>query len=84
MKASTRAKLAEAEAYCNENDKSTAFMIQYMQDYAGVSFDCVMAYLRRKSQEIDPKVAKKIRAMGGTCSVAQYQEMVRAAKKGGK
>jgi hypothetical protein len=41
----------EAQEYCDENDKSTEFMIQYMQDYAKVSFDCVLAYLAAQDGE---------------------------------
>lgn len=40
--------LEVAQNYCDNNDKSTEFMIQYMQDYADVSFDIVMQYLREK------------------------------------
>ena len=49
MKSATKAKLSEAMRYCDENDKSTEFMIQYMQDFAGVSFDCVMSYILHNS-----------------------------------
>jgi len=45
MKDSTKEKLKAAEDWCNENDKSTEFMIQYMKDFAGVSHDTVMNYL---------------------------------------
>jgi len=37
--------LDEAQDYCDQNDKSTEFMIQYMQDFADVSYDTVIAYL---------------------------------------
>ena len=46
MKQSTKEKLAIAQQYCDDNDKSTPYMIQYMQDFAGVDFDCVMKYLK--------------------------------------
>lgn len=49
MKAMTKARLEEAQKYCDDNDKSTEFMIQYMQDEAGVDLDCVMAFLRKQS-----------------------------------
>ena len=42
----TRILLDEAQDYCDQNDKSTEFMIQYMQDFAGVDFDTVMQYLK--------------------------------------
>ena len=40
--------LETAQQYCDENDKSTEFMIQYMQDFAGVSFDTVISFLENK------------------------------------
>lgn len=46
MKSKTRNKLSEAQAYCNKEDKSTEFMIEYMQDYAGVDLDCVLNFLQ--------------------------------------
>lgn len=54
MKESTRIKLQSAMNWCDENDKSTAFMIQYMQDIAGVSFDCVMLFLESIATEETP------------------------------
>jgi hypothetical protein len=45
MNDATKAKLREAMAYCDDNDKSTEFMLQYMQDFAKVSLDCVLKYL---------------------------------------
>ena len=51
MKEGTRLKLRHAEKYCEDNDKSPAFMIEYMQDWANVSFDCVMNYLRNKAKK---------------------------------
>lgn len=49
MKKATRSKLEEAQRYCDINDKSTEYMIQYMQDYANVDHDCVINYLIRNS-----------------------------------
>lgn len=49
MKLKTKELLKEAQQYCDDNDKSTEFMIQYMQNCAGVSYDCVIAYLTKKS-----------------------------------
>jgi len=51
MKESTRSKLKEAMDYCDDNDKSTIFMIQYMQDFAGVSYECVIKYLKEQSEK---------------------------------
>lgn len=37
-----------AQEFCDEEDKSTEFMIAYMQDMANADFDTVMEYLRSK------------------------------------
>ena len=47
MKASTKQKLIEAWEYCDENDKSTEFMLQFMQDVAKVDLDCVLDFLEK-------------------------------------
>lgn len=54
MKALTKSRLEEAQKYCDDNDKSTEFMIAYMQDFAGVDFDCVISFLKSKSIEVTP------------------------------
>ncbi len=41
----TKEKLEEAQQYCDDNDKSTEFMLEYMQDYADVNLDCVIKFL---------------------------------------
>lgn len=51
MKETTREKLFEAWAYCDENDKSTEFMLQYMQDVAGVDLGCVINFISRTTDE---------------------------------
>ena len=43
--------LKEAQQYCDDNDKSTEFMIQYMQDVAGATLDEVIKYLEDKYTE---------------------------------
>jgi hypothetical protein len=48
MKEATRKRLEQIENVCNLEGRSTEYMIQYMQDTAGVSFECVMAYLGAK------------------------------------
>lgn len=53
MKSQTKQRLKEAMDYCNENDKSTEFMIQYMQDYGRVSFETVIDFLESETDEID-------------------------------
>lgn len=45
MKDTTKEKLYEAWAYCDENDKSTEYMLQLMQLKAGVDLDCVMNFI---------------------------------------
>lgn len=50
MKQVTKDKLKEAQQYCDDNDKSTEFMLQYMQDLAGVDLDCVLNYLKPKEK----------------------------------
>jgi len=49
MKAETRELLNQAREICDKEDKSTAYMIQFMQDYAHVSYECVMKYLESQS-----------------------------------
>ena len=56
MKPKTKFLLEEAQAYCDQEDKSTEFMIQYMQDFAEVDFDCVMSFLEKQS--VDAEVDK--------------------------
>ena len=50
MKAKTKELLKEAQQYCDDNDKSTEFMLQYMQDFAKVDLDCVLNYLQNKNK----------------------------------
>lgn len=37
--------LKQAKEYCDKNDKSTEFMLQYMQDVSNISLDEVIDYL---------------------------------------
>lgn len=56
MRKATEEKLREAEKMCNDEDRSTEYMIQFMQDYANVSFECVMNYIRKNwKQKCDTK-----------------------------
>ena len=48
MKAATKQVLLDAWKYCNENEKSTEFMLQYMQDVANVDLDCVISFLQKE------------------------------------
>lgn len=45
MKKKTKKLLEEAKQYCDEHDKSTEFMLQYMQDVANVDLDTVISFL---------------------------------------
>lgn len=45
MKTQTKNLLSESFQYCIDNDKSTEFMLQYMQDTANVSLDCVTSFI---------------------------------------
>jgi hypothetical protein len=51
MKKITKDKLLEAWQYCDDNDKSTEFMLEYMQDFAGVDLDCVLNFLEKHSRQ---------------------------------
>ena len=44
MKPITKHKLIQALNFCNENDKSIEFTIQYLQDFANVSLDCATEF----------------------------------------
>jgi hypothetical protein len=50
MKTETKIKLQEAQDYCDKNDKSTEFMLEYMQFYAKVNLDCVISFLEKHSK----------------------------------
>ena len=47
----TKQKLKIAQEYCDENDKSTEFMLEFMQDYANVDLDCVMNFLEEQHKK---------------------------------
>lgn len=51
MKASTKKLLQQAQEWCDDNDKSTEFMLQYMQDAAGVDLDCVIKFLHENDAD---------------------------------
>ena len=51
MTESTKQKLKIAQEYCDENDKSTEFMLEFMQDYANVDLDCVMNFLQEQHKK---------------------------------
>ena len=51
MKAETKRKLLEAWQYCDDEDKSTEFMLEYMQDFAEVGLDCVMNFIKKTTDK---------------------------------
>lgn len=53
MKKATKQKLLEAWDWCDEEDKSTEFMLQYMADTANISYDRVVDYIVSDQAEID-------------------------------
>ena len=53
MKKETKQRLIDAMETCNREDRSTEYMIQFMQDYAGVDCDCVMNFLQRVTYQLD-------------------------------
>ena len=51
MKYITKLKLAAIHLHCDVNNKSTEYMIQFMQDSCKVDLDCVMNYLQLSKEE---------------------------------
>ena len=51
MKVITRNRLLAAWQYCDDEDKSTEFMLQYMMDNAKVDMDCVINFIENTTNE---------------------------------
>lgn len=51
MKELTRNKLLAAWQYCDDEDKSTEFMIQFMMDNTKVDMDCVVNFIEKTTDE---------------------------------
>jgi hypothetical protein len=51
MKEQTKKLLESAYQYCEERDKSTEFLIEYLQDVANVDLDCVLHFLTNKTKD---------------------------------
>lgn len=49
MKEATKAKLEEAYNICEEEDRSTEYMLQFLQDYAEVDLDTVLSFLEKRT-----------------------------------
>lgn len=50
MKEETRVKLDLAYQDCKDEDKSSEYTLQYLQDIAGVDFDCALNYFIKKDE----------------------------------
>jgi len=50
MKTDIKELLQLAYDYCNEKDKSTEFMLQYMQDVVKVDLDTVIEFLQNHAK----------------------------------
>lgn len=62
MKELTRNKLLAAWQYCDDEDKSTEFMIQFMMDNAKVDMDCVINFLKKTTDKERDEWLKNIKA----------------------
>ena len=62
MKELTRNKLLAAWQYCDDEDKSTEFMIQFMMDNAKVDMDCVVNFLKKTTDKERDEWLKNIKA----------------------
>jgi hypothetical protein len=51
MKIETKTKLFEAWQYCDDEDKSTEFMLEYMQSVAKVDLDCVINFIEKNADK---------------------------------
>ena len=47
--------IMEAWDYCDTEDKSTEFMLQYMSDVSGADYDTVVDYIVSRQSSIDRK-----------------------------
>jgi hypothetical protein len=62
MKELTRNKLLAAWQYCDDEDKSTEFMIQFMMDNAKVDMDCVINFIKKTTDKERDEWLKNIKA----------------------
>lgn len=60
MKKVTKLLLVEAWNWCDENDKSTEFMLQYMADTAGVDYDVAVDFVTYATTEERQQLSKEI------------------------
>ena len=64
MKELTKNKLLAAWQYCDDEDKSTEFMIQFMMDNAKVDMDCVVNFMNKTPDEERVEWLKNIKRCG--------------------
>ena len=50
MKQKTKNKLYQAWAWCDYRDRSTEFMLQFMGDFAGVSYDTAASFVVKSTE----------------------------------
>ena len=62
MKELTKNKLLAAWQYCDGEDKSTEFMIQFMMDNAKVDMDCVVNFIEKTTDEERVEWLKNIKS----------------------
>ena len=48
-----KSQLEMAQDFCDEEDRSTEFMLQYMQDVSGCSLDEVIGFLSSRAEKRD-------------------------------
>ena len=51
MNKETKIKLLAAWQYCDDEDKSTEFMLQFMQDVSGLDLDDVLEFIENTDEE---------------------------------
>ena len=62
MKELTKNKLLAAWQYCDDEDKSREFMIQFMMDNAKVDMDCVVNFIEKTTDEERVEWLKNIKS----------------------
>jgi hypothetical protein len=53
MKESTKQILLDAWDWCDDEDKSTEFMLQYMSDVANIEYESVVDYIASNESNLD-------------------------------
>jgi len=82
MKPETRDALMDAWQYCDIEDKSTEFMIQFMQDRAKVNLDCVISFMEKTSFEDRQDWDKKQSALFEEETQQKWDQIVQESELG--